>query len=151
MKEDLKSITPKEVNEAAHLAEEEIAYELIGTLPEHQRLIIYAIALMSLSGGKYRKLTSNQEDEAFLLSGEIYDRYVSIARSLNKEPKSSRFYRRYIVDLEMQGIITTYTSGKGVRGHTRLIRLSYLPDKIKLMIEKGLFKENEAEEVSKPA
>ncbi len=147
----LKSITPKEVNEAAHLAEEEIAYELIGTLPEHQRLIIYAIALMSLSGGKYRKLTSNQEDEAFLLSGEIYDRYVSIARSLNKEPKSSRFYRRYIVDLEMQGIITTYTSGKGVRGHTRLIRLSYLPDKIKLMIEKGLFKENEAEEVSKPA
>ncbi len=139
----LKNITANEVSNAARFAEEEIAYEVIGMLPEHQKLLVYAIALMSLSGGKYKKL--NDEDDAFLLSGEIYNRYVSIARSLNKEPKSSRFYRRYIVDLEMQGIITTYASGKGVRGHTKLIRLAYQAEKIKQMIEKGLFKENEPE------
>lgn len=145
----MKSISTNEVSNASKFAEEEIAYEVIGMLPEHQKLLIYAIALMSLSGGKYKKL--NDEDDAFLLSGEIYNRYVSIARSLNKEPKSSRFYRRYIVDLEMQGIITTYASGKGVRGHTKLIRLAYQAEKIKQMIEKGLFKENEAEPAEEKA
>lgn len=132
----LKIITVNEVGEAAKVAEEEIAYEVIGMLPEHQRLIVYAIALMSMHGGRYRKL--NQEDDSFLLSGDIYNRYVSVAQSLHKESKGSRIYRRYIADLEMQGIITTYESGKGMRGHTRLIKLAYQPLKIKEMIEKSL-------------
>ncbi len=139
-----KAITVSEVSTAAKVAEEEIAYELIGMLPEHQRLIVYAVALMSISGGRYKKL--NQEDDAFLLSGEIYNRYVSITQSLHKEAKGARLYRRYIADLEMQGIITASGSGKGVRGHTKLIRLAYLPEKIKEMIEKSLFNESAVEQ-----
>ncbi len=131
-----RTVSVKDVSEAARVAEEEIAYEIIGMLPEHQRLIVYAIAIMSLHGGRYRKL--NQEDDSFLLSGEIYSRYVSIAQSLHREAKGSRIYRRYIADLEMQGIINAYESGKGMRGHTRLIRLAYQPGKIKEMIERSL-------------
>ncbi len=131
-----KSITVNEVGEAAKVAEEEIAYEVIGMLPEHQRLIVYAIAIMSMHGGRYRKL--NQEDDSFLLSGDVYNRYISVAQSLHKEAKGARIYRRYIADLEMQGIVTTYESGKGMRGHTRLIRLAYQPGRIKEMIERGL-------------
>ncbi|MCL5008701.1 MAG: AAA family ATPase [Candidatus Marsarchaeota archaeon] len=132
-----KSITVNDVGDAARIAEEEIAYEVIGTLPEHQRLIVYAIAVMSLTGGRYKKL--DKQDDAFLLSGEIYDRYVSITQSLHKETKGARLYRRYVTDLQMQGIVTSYESGKGVRGHTRLVKLMYQPEKIKEMIEKSLF------------
>ncbi|MGC8479804.1 MAG: Cdc6/Cdc18 family protein [Candidatus Micrarchaeia archaeon] len=134
-----KTVTTNEINEASKFAEEEIAYEVISTLPEHQKLIVYAIALMSITGGRYKKL--NNDNESFLFSGEIYDRYSSVVSSLNKEPKTTRLYRRYIADLEMQGIISTQESGKGIRGHTKLIKLSYQPEKIKDMIEKSIFKE----------
>ncbi|MEM0201497.1 MAG: AAA family ATPase [Candidatus Micrarchaeaceae archaeon] len=134
-----KSVGIDEINEASKFAEEELAYEIIGLLPEHQKLIVYAIALMSITGGRYKKL--NEDNESFLFSGEVYDRYVSIVQSLKKEVKTSRLYRRYITDLEMQGIISTRESGKGIRGHTKLIRLSYQPDKIKEMIEKSIFKD----------
>ena len=136
---NLKTISVNEITEASKSAEEEIAYEVIGTLPEHQKLIVYAISLMSITGGRYKKLEDNSE--SFLLSGEIYSRYSSIVESLHKDVKTTRLYRRYMADLEMQGIITSKESGKGIRGHTKLIRLSYQPEKIKEMIEKNLFKD----------
>ncbi len=134
-----KTIGVNEITEASKFAEEEIAYEVIGTLPEHQKLIVYAIALMSITGGRYKKLDEN--NESFLLSGEIYGRYSSLVESLHKDVKTTRLYRRYIADLEMQGIIVSHESGKGIRGHTKLIKLSYQPEKIKDMIEKSIFKE----------
>ncbi len=134
----LGAVTGNEVQEAAKAAEDEIAYEVIYTLPEHQRLIVYAIALLSLSGSKYKRLST--EGEMYLFSGDIYDKYVSVSRSLEKEPKSSRWYRKYIADLNMQGIILSYESGKGIRGHTKLIKLAYSPERIKDTIEKTLTK-----------
>jgi len=139
----IKFISTKEVTEASKSADEEVAYELISTLPEHQKLVVYAIAILTLQGSKYKKLIDGAE--SYLFSGEVYDKYVAISNSMNKEPKSSRWYRKYISDLEMQGLINTYESGKGIRGHTKLIKLAYPPEKIKTTIEKTLFKESEAE------
>ena len=136
-------ISPKDVETAAKSAEEEVAYDLISTLPEHQKLVIYAISLLTMSGSRYRKLTDGEEN--YLFSGEVYDKYVAVSNSMSKEPKSSRWYRKYISDLEMQGLITTYESGKGMRGHTKLIKLMYSPQKIKATVEKNLFRESEAE------
>ena len=130
------AVGPNEVTEAAKFAEEEIAYEIINTLPEHQRLIVYAIALLSLQGSRYKRLSN--EGEQYLFSGDIYQKYVSVSQSLQKEAKSSRWYRKFISDLDMQGIIMSYESGKGIRGHTKLIKLAYPPEKIKESIEKTL-------------
>ncbi len=135
----LHEVTVNEVGEAARYAEEEVVYELISTLPEHQQLMLYAIATMAASGSSYKKLSEGSD--TYMLSGDVYRRYTSIAESLHKEPKSSRLYRRYIADLEMQGIISTYESGKGIRGHTKLIRLEYQSERIKEMVEKGVFAE----------
>ncbi len=137
----LPKLTTMEVEEASKAAEEDVAYELVSTLPEHQKLVIYAIALLTLQGSRYKKLTEGTE--AYLFSGEVYEKYVSISNSLHKDPKSSRWYRKYISDLNMQGLITTYESGKGIRGHTKLIKLSYPPEKIKNTVEKGMSKESE--------
>lgn len=136
---DLAMVTSNEVTEAAKFAEEDIAYEVINTLPEHQRLIVYAIALLSLQGSRYKRLS--ETGDMYLFSGDIYDKYVSVSNSLQKEAKSSRWYRKFISDLDMQGIIISYESGKGIRGHTKLIKLAYPPEKIKESIERTLAKE----------
>ncbi len=137
---NLSLVTVDSVREAARNAEEELAYELVNTLPEHQRLIVYAIALLSIQGSRYKKLTEGSD--TYIFSGEVYSKYAGISESMHKEAKSSRWYRKYISDLEMQGLIQTYESGKGIRGHTKLIKLAYPPEKIRSTIEKTLFKEN---------
>ncbi len=134
-------ITVNDVNKATEAAEEELVYELVNTLPEHQRLIIYAISLLSIQGSRYKRLSG--DSETYLFSGDIYNKYASIANSLNKGPKSSRWYRKYVFDLEMQGLISAYESGKGIRGHTKLIKLAYSPERMKETIEKTLMTEVE--------
>ena len=83
-------------------------------------------------------------DDSLMFSGEVYDKYAKLSESLKRDAKSSRWYRKYISDLEMQGLIVTYESGKGVRGHTKLVKLPTPPNKIKDTIEKSIFMESEA-------
>lgn len=135
-------ISDAEVSEAQKDAEEQVAYDIISTLPEHQKLVLYSIAILSLQGSRYKKLSDG--NDMYIFSGEVYNKYTRISSTLSKDPKSSRWYRKYISDLEMQGLIETYESGKGIRGHTKLIKLAYPADKIKETIEKSMFNESEA-------
>ena len=41
-------------------------------------------------------------------------------------------------DLENLGLVNTVDSGKGVRGHTTLIKLAYEPGKVRKILEKTL-------------
>ncbi len=138
----------EEVREAQKDAEEDIAYEIISTLPEHQKLVLYSIALITMQGGRYKKLTDG--NDMYIFSGEVYNKYSRLSGAFNKEPKSSRWYRKYIADLEMQGLIDTFESGKGIRGHTKLIKLAYPAEKIKETIEKSIFAESEAKGEATP-
>jgi cell division control protein 6 len=142
-------ISDAEVAEAQKDAEEQVAYDVISTLPEHQKLVLYSIALLSLQGSRYKKLSDG--NDMYIFSGEVYNKYSRISSTLSKEPKSSRWYRKYITDLQMQGLIDTYESGKGIRGHTKLIKLDYPAEKIKETIEKSMFTESEAKGEAKPA
>ncbi len=130
-------ITMAEAEEAVKIAESEIVYELISSLPEHQKLVLYSIVLLAQSGGSYKKLTDGID--TYLFSGEIYSRYKSIAESLKKAPKSERWYRNYISELEMQGLVASFDSGKGIRGHTKLIKLLYPTQKTRAVLEKDIF------------
>jgi cell division control protein 6 len=130
-------ITMKEAEEAAKLADNDIVYELIGTLPEHHKLVLYSIAMLTQSGGSYKKLTDGVD--IYLFSGEVYHRYKSIAEGIHKEAKSERWYRKYLSELEMQGLVISFESGKGIRGHTKLIKLMYPPQKTKEVLEVELF------------
>ena len=132
-----KEVTIKDAEEAVKIAENEIVYDLIVTLPEHHKLVLYSIALLTQSGGSYKKLTDGVD--TYLFSGEVYHRYKSITESLHKEAKSERWYRKYLSELEMQGLILAFESGKGIRGHTKLIKLMYPPQKTKDVLEKDIF------------
>ncbi|MEM0149393.1 MAG: AAA family ATPase [Candidatus Micrarchaeaceae archaeon] len=130
-------ITMDETEEAKKIAETDIVYDLIATLPEHQKLVLYSISLLAQSGGTYKKLTDGVD--MYLFSGEVYSRYKSLVEGMRKEVKGERWYRKYISELEMQGLIMAFESGKGIRGHTKLIKLLYPPQKIKAALEKDLF------------
>lgn len=134
---DADKVTMKEAEEASKLAENDIVYELIGTLPEHHKLVLYSIAILTQSGGSYKKLTDGVD--TYLFSGEVYSRYKSITEGLHKEAKSERWYRKYLSELEMQGLVASYESGKGIRGHTKLIKLMYPPQKTRDVLETELF------------
>ena len=130
-------ITLEDAQHAIKFAEDDIVYEVISTLPEHQKLVLYSIAMLTKSGGTYKKLTDGVD--TYLFSGEVYSRYKSITESLKKEPKGERWYRKYLSELQMQGLIETFESGRGIRGHTKLIKLAYPADRTKEVLEKDLF------------
>jgi cell division control protein 6 len=133
----LSKVTKPIAEEAVKIIGNEVVYELISTLPEHQKIVLYAIALLTKSGGTYKKLTDG--NDTYLFSGEVYNRYCSLSEGTKRDPKSERWYRKYLSELEMQGLIVSFESGKGIRGHTKLIKLLYPADKIKSVLEKELF------------
>jgi cell division control protein 6 len=135
--ERLKKINEEQVSKARKAVEEEIVYDMISGLPEHQKLALYAIALLNMEGGRYQRL-DGVGDDRILFSGEVYEKYEEVCRNLDKPAKSARWVREYINELDMLGLITISLSGKGVRGNTTLIRLAFPSNKVKEAIEKKL-------------
>lgn len=117
-------VTNIEVEAARKKVDIDLAAETINTLPENHQLVLYAIARLSLRGSRYSKLEIGNEI-GFLISGEVYEEYEAIAKLAGKRARSSRWYKEYLSDLETLGLITLTISGKGMRGHTTLIKLGY--------------------------
>ncbi len=134
-----KKITDKEVDEARRAVDSDVAFEAISTLPEHQQMVLLAIANLSIDKGRNTRLTGGtpQEEDSFLVSGEVYEEYTKTSRKFRKPHRSARWYREYLNDLEMLGLITTIESGLGMRGRTRLIRIGYPAIDVKRIIEKN--------------
>jgi len=131
-------VTDKEVEEARKMAEEDKASELISSLPTHQQLVLYALAMTS-TDVSYKKLIEDN-GEKYYFSGEVYDHYTRISRKFGFEPISARWYREYIHELEEMGLISSIHSGSGVRGQTTLLRLALEESKVRKIIEKSLMK-----------
>jgi len=133
------------VESARKSVEGDLIKETIQTLPENQKIVLYAVSALSISGGRYSKLGNSEGDENFLLSGEVYEEYSRICNSLLKKKRSARWYREYLNELEMLGLITTVESGRGIRGHTRLIKPGYPANEMKRIVKDvmGLIEEGE--------
>ncbi|MFH1471135.1 MAG: AAA family ATPase [Candidatus Micrarchaeota archaeon] len=132
-------VSDRHVEEARRSVDEGIATDAISTLPDHQQIVLYAIAKLSLRGSRYSRLGSeNGNGENYLLSGEVYEDYVETSRKFHKLARSARWFRQYLNDLEMLGLITMVDSGKGQRGHTRFIKIAYPAEKVKNIVEKHL-------------
>jgi archaeal cell division control protein 6 len=127
------------VEKAKASVEEEIIFSMISTLPEQQQMVLYAISQMTMQRKGLRKVNGEIE-EGVLFSGEIFETYLDIAKKFDLKPITSRWYRQYINELEMYGLILVTNSGKGIKGQTRLIKLGFDADKIKSALEKELFK-----------
>lgn len=130
-------ITDEDVEAARKKVELDLTMETTNTLPEMHQIVLYAIASISMSGSKYSRLEGLES--GFLFSGEVYEEYESTCKKLKKRPRSTRWYKEYINDLETLGLITTTPSGKGIRGQTTLIKMGPSPQGIMGIVKKNLF------------
>lgn len=143
-----RQLLDRHVEEARRNVDEDISYEAISTLPRHQQIVLCALASLQLEGSRYSRLGDNGDSgDNGLLSGEVYERYLQTSRKFRTEGRSARWYREYLSDLEMLGLITMVDSGRGQRGHTRFIKLAYSPQKILKLIEGEILGEGHAGEV----
>ncbi|MCK4319118.1 AAA family ATPase [Candidatus Micrarchaeota archaeon] len=122
-------ITDKEVKKAVEIVDVNIIKEALTTLPENYLIVLYAIARLTLSNQKYVKLDGS-EGSRYLFSGEIYEEYCSLSNKVGKTPRTSRWFREYLNDLEMLGFIISTESGRGIKGRARLIMLTSPPHEI---------------------
>jgi cell division control protein 6 len=137
--EQSQTVTDVHVEKAKASVEEEIILSMISTLPQQQQLVLYAIAQLSTQKKGVKKVTGEIE-EGVLYSGEIFEAYLELAKKFDERTITSRWYRQYINELEMYGLILVTSSGKGIKGQTRLIKLGFDANKIKVALEKELFK-----------
>ncbi|OIO20799.1 hypothetical protein AUJ17_05645 [Candidatus Micrarchaeota archaeon CG1_02_47_40] len=142
-------IDDSHVEEARRSVEGDMIKEVIQTLPENQRIVLYAVANLSQKGGRYSKLGGNEDGENFLLSGEVYEEYSRVCNSLCVKKRSARWYREYLNELEMLGLITTIESGRGMRGHTRLIKPGYPAEELKKIVWETMGLEEEGKKKEK--
>ncbi|MBU0526967.1 AAA family ATPase [Candidatus Micrarchaeota archaeon] len=132
-----KKVTDKDVEHARKKVEMDLTMETIETLPQMHQVVLYSIGTLAISGSKYSRLEG--VDNNFLFSGEVYEEYEKTCKRIRKKARSSRWYKEYLNDLEVLGLITTTLSGKGVRGQTTLIRMDSSPQTILPILKKTLF------------
>jgi cell division control protein 6 len=132
----LEKVSDNEVEAARRAVELDLAAETIATLPENHQIVLYAIAKLTMNGSKYSRLEG--VEDSFLFSGEIYEEYESLCKRMKKRPRTLRWYKEYLNDLEMLGLITTTPSSKGIRGHTTLIKIGQNPKDIEKIISDNL-------------
>ncbi|MGB9719723.1 MAG: Cdc6/Cdc18 family protein [Candidatus Anstonellales archaeon] len=125
-------VEERDVEEARKRVEYDIASEAIATLPINQQLVLYAVAKLSATA---RFL--DPELDGYLFSGDVYNNYMKMARKIGRKPKSARWYREYINELEALGLISTMLSGKGIKGRTRLIKIGHNADDVIRIVEKN--------------
>lgn len=130
-------LTDEEVEAARRKVEIDLTLETINALPEMEQFVLYAIASLSKQGSRYTRLEG--VENGFLFSGEVYEEYERSCKAARKRPRSSRWYREYVNDLETLGLIVTTPSGKGVRGQTTLIKIGPEPGDVISALKKGLF------------
>ncbi|MCI0563698.1 MAG: hypothetical protein MN733_34930, partial [Nitrososphaera sp.] len=130
-------VTDEDVEAARKKVEIDLTIETINTLPEMHQLVLYAISNLSIDGSRYTRLEG--VEGGFLFSGEVYEEYERSCKSARKRPRSSRWYKEYLNDLEMLGLIITTPSGKGVRGQTTLIRIGPSPQSVMNILKRNLF------------
>lgn len=131
-----------DVEKAREKVELDLTAETINTLPEMHQIVLYSIASLLMNGSRYSRLMEGIETEdGFLFSGETYEEYEKTCNKLKKKARSLRWYKEYLNDLEMLGLISTTPSSKGIRGQTTLIRLGQKPEDVHDITKKNLFME----------
>jgi len=131
------TVDEKSVEKARQTVEIDLAAETIATLPVNHKIVLGAITNLSVKGSKYDRLGEGSY-ESYLLSGEVYEEYEHLSKSSNRRPRSARWFREYLNDLEVLGLIISMPSSKGIRGHTTLIKLGYPPKELQSVLEKFL-------------
>jgi len=130
------SVEPGDVSAAKGIVERDILVEMSTSLPEQQRIVMYAISQMAIKGGEYRRL--GECSKGTLTSGEAYEGYERLCHRMNIKPKTMRQFGNYLNELDTYSLINIKIAGKGYRGNTRLIKLAFSPSDVEDILKNSL-------------
>jgi len=131
--EGANKVTEAHVKKAREKVEEDIVMDMIKALPQQEQIVLLALARITLSRAGIKRLGQN---DTVITSGELFEAYAKTARELGVTPVSDRWFREYISDLDMYGIIRTTPAGKGFRGNTRIVKLAVPANKVVSVLER---------------
>ncbi len=137
-KEGKPKVTYDEVKKGCDVLNVDTLNEWIKRLYRHQMIVLYAVA-DAIFKKKYKRLIDIQPDA--ILSGEAYESYEEKCKIIGEKPKTMRWFREYLNDLQKCELLALSESGKGIRGNTTIIGVGkyYTPKEVVEKIEKLLF------------
>lgn len=124
--EGAEKVTREYVERARRRVEEDVAYEMISTLPDQLKAVLIALARLQKKG----KGVASFGGGSIVTSGMLYDMYKKVAEELGMSPVSDRWFREYLNELETYGLITVRSIAKGMRGNTRAVELTLDADRV---------------------
>ncbi len=128
-------ITEEEITEAKKNVEEELIVDMISTLPDQIKIVLFSVATMVKSN---RFSTHLLDDGYVIYSGDAYVEYVKQIKQLSKQPVTMKWFKEYLEELTTYGLLITTTSGKGVRGSTTLIKMAIDTNTVLKVLETSL-------------
>ncbi len=128
-------VTRHHVKKAQNKIEIDRITEVVRTLPNQSKLIIYSIILLDKQN---KKAGTNQS----MTTGEVYEIYKELCKKTRYNCLTQRRTADLISELDMLGIITARVISKGRHGRTREIQMSSSStDLINVLREDEMFKE----------
>jgi cell division control protein 6 len=128
-------ITRNFVKKAQNKIEIDRITEVVRTLPNQSKLILYSIIYIDKQN---KKAGAKQA----MTTGEVYDIYKELCKKTRYSCLTQRRTADLISELDMLGIITARVISKGRHGRTREIQMSSSPrDLLDVLQEDDMFKE----------
>jgi len=124
----------EDVEEAVRKVEYDMTAEAMASLIPQQKLLLYALAMLT----KERKKQGLGQGDVYVFSGELYEAYKRVVKGFGLPPKSHKWVRKWVKDLEDLGLVSTAVSGKGIRGHTTAITLGVGEDDVIAIVRRTL-------------
>ncbi len=125
----------EDVKEALKHVEYDMTREAMAELIPQQKLVLYALAKLIM---EKRKQGLGNGGDVYVFSGELYEAYKKVVRRFGLPPKTHKWVRKWVKDLEDLGLVSTAVSGKGIRGHTTAITLGVREEDVIRIVEKTL-------------
>ena len=114
--ESSKEITSEHIRKAAGSIHPAFREENVTTLTLHEKLLLLAISRIL-----------DREKLAYATMGEVEDAYRVVCEEYRETPRAHTQLWNYMKDLGTTGIVSTKLSGKGLKGKTTLIGLTFTP------------------------
>lgn len=122
-RENVTRVTEAHVRRANEKIESDNIAEAVRTLPTQSKLLLYSIIVLEEKG------------EKAINTGEVYDVYKRMCRSLSLDTLTQRRVSDLISELDMLGILNSNVISKGRYGRTKEIKLEVSPLSIKQVLE----------------
>jgi cell division control protein 6 len=116
-------VTQNHVREAQKVIERDTITETVKTLPMQSKAVLFAVYVLASKG---------QKD---IFTGECYNVYSDIAKSLSLDTLTQRRVSDLISELDMLGLINTTVISKGRYGRTKKIKLAVSKKQIGVILD----------------